>query len=41
MLRRPDELGAEEQVKLKQVLATCPHLETPPRTSPRCLDGRD
>jgi hypothetical protein len=27
MLRHPDDLDTEEQVKLKQVLASCPHLE--------------
>ncbi len=28
MLRRPEDLDAEEQLQLKQVLAACPHLET-------------
>jgi transposase len=28
MLRHPDDLDTEEQVKLKQVLASCPHLDT-------------
>jgi transposase len=27
LLRHPDELDAEEQLKLKQVLAACPHLQ--------------
>jgi transposase len=27
MLRRPEDLDAEEQLQLKQVLAACPHLE--------------
>jgi transposase len=28
LLRRPEDLDAEEQVKLKQVLAACPHLSS-------------
>jgi hypothetical protein len=28
MLRRPEDLDAEEQLQLKQVLAACPHLDT-------------
>lgn len=27
MLRRPEDLDAEEQLQLKQVLASCPHLD--------------
>jgi hypothetical protein len=39
MLRRPDDLDADEQRQVKQVLAACPHLEPPQPTSaasPRC-----
>lgn len=28
MLRHPDDLDADEQAKLKQILAVCPHLDT-------------